>query len=87
MSKEDAQHTIGTIHGEIYERDAIHIAVIQVIAKEDLRPGTHVGFNEGGQSVTANPVAPYKKIGIIDPFLTQNVLMGERFWMVLYPNC
>jgi hypothetical protein len=86
MSKEDTQHTIGAIHQVRFERDAIHIAVMPVMAWETLKPGQHVGFCEGGYHVTATPSEPYKLIGIVDPFLPKDVEKGERFWMVLYPN-
>lgn len=86
MSKEDTQQTIGTIHKEAYERDAVHVAVVPVVAKELLKPGQHIGFDEGGWRVTATPPEPYKLIGIVDPFLPREVVEGERFWMVLYPN-
>jgi hypothetical protein len=86
MSKEDTQFSIGKIHTERYERDAIHFAVMPVMASEDLKPGQHIGFKEGGYMVTASPAAPYKLIGIVDPFLPTDVKKHERFWMVLYPN-
>ena len=68
VSKEDTQQTIGKLHQESYERDAIHIAVIPVMASETLKPGQHIGFTEGGYQVTATPLEPYKLIGIVDPF-------------------
>lgn len=86
MSKEDTQHTIGSIHQDRYERDAIHVAVVPVTAKGTLKPGQHIGFDEGGYRVTESPPEPHKLIGIVDPFLPRNVEDGERFWMVLYPN-
>lgn len=86
MSKEDTQQTFGKIHTGIYERDAVHVAVVPVLANEELKPGQHIGFDEGGYRVTATPPEPYKLIGIVDPFLPSNVKKGDRFWMVLYPN-
>ncbi len=86
MSKEDTQFSIGKLHAEHYERDAIHFAVMPVMAGEGLKPGQHIGFTDGGYQVTAAPAAPYKTIGIVDPFLPKPVKKGERFWMVLYPN-
>ncbi len=86
MSKEDTQQTIGKLHRETYERDAIHVAVMPVIASQTLSPGQHIGFCEGGYQVTSDPSSPYKLIGIVDPFLPTDVQKGDRFWMVLYPN-
>lgn len=67
-------------------RDAIHVAVMPVVAGECLSPGQHIGFQEGGWRVTARPQEPYKLVGIVDPFLKNAVATGERFWMLLYPQ-
>lgn len=86
MSKEDAQHTIGKLLPSGFcERDAIHFAVVPVTAGETLFPGERIGFKNGGE-VTSKPLEPYNLIGIVDPFLTSDVIKGERFWMFLYPN-
>lgn len=67
-------------------RDAIHVAVIPVIAEEELRPGQHVGVRDG----KANHFLPH--VGVIDPFLgmggvTQHrVLPGQRVWLLLNPG-
>lgn len=86
MSKEDTQHTIGKLHESHHERDAIHIAVMPVVAAEALKPGQHIGFTEHGHRVTTKPAGGYKLIGIVDPFLPKGVKEGDRFWMMLYPN-
>lgn len=86
MSKEDTQQTIGKFHNATYERDAIHVAIMSVVANEHLEPGEHIGFTEHGYRVTANPRGGYKLIGIVDPFLPKDVKEGDRFWMMLYPN-
>jgi hypothetical protein len=36
--------------------------------------------------VTATPPTPYSLIGIVDPFLSADVLEGQRFFMLLYPQ-
>jgi len=65
------------------ERDAIHIAVAPVIAHETLAAGDHVGFVAGStEQVAKRGTTP---IGVVDPFLTQYVAPGERFWLFLYP--
>lgn len=86
MSKEDTQFSIGKLLGGGHGRDAVHFAVVPVIGNETLFPGTHIGFDVGGARVTATPPKPYELIGIVDPFLTSDILAGERFWMFLYPN-
>lgn len=74
-----------TIVGEklvgLHERDAIHCAVAPITASERLKPGTHVSLNEEGQ---AQNKAPY--LGIIDPFLKEQVEKGEQCWLFLYPR-
>ena len=67
------------------ERDATHIAVAPVIVSEKLKPGARVGFT-GTDQITVGKVKDFDTIGIIDPFLTKNVLEGERCWLFLYPQ-
>lgn len=65
-------------------RDAIHIAVAPVTAAEALKPGQHVGFVQVGSADFVG--ASECPIGVVDPFLTEKVKKGERFWMYLYPG-
>jgi hypothetical protein len=65
-------------------RDAIHIAVAPVTAAERLAPGQHVGLVEEGNLELAGPCDC--NIGVVDPFLTQGVEPGQRFWLFLYPG-
>lgn len=62
------------------QRDAIHVAVIPMIASEMLRPGQRVGLvgTEAGPSSNV--------LGIVDPYLTDVVPKGGKFWMCLLPN-
>jgi len=78
----DALETLGTIIDESQKRDAIHLAVEPVIAGQDFSPGSHITVTNG----VAQPSKPGKGIGIVDPFLTENVKKGERFWFVMYPR-
>jgi hypothetical protein len=64
-------------------RDAVHIAVAPVTAAERLTPGQHVGL-VAGETEHVGPAETC--IGIVDPFLTQPVEVGQRFWLFLYPN-
>jgi hypothetical protein len=82
----DSQFLIGKLIDGSGEPDAIHVATMPVTAGETLKPGQHIGFEEGGWRVTASPPEPYKLIGIVDPFLTEDVTVGQRFFMLLYPN-
>ncbi|MGF1581553.1 MAG: hypothetical protein ACFCD0_19675 [Gemmataceae bacterium] len=65
-------------------RDAIHIAVAPVTAADRLAPGEHVGLLEEGNIELVGFCD--ETIGIVDPFLTQDVEPGQRFWLFLYPN-
>lgn len=80
----DALATLGTIIDDRQKRDAIHLAVIPAVAAEWLRPGQHVKLMPDG---TAQRVAhPKDGTGIVDPFLLQDVEVGQRFWFVIYPR-
>ena len=79
----DALATLGTIIDEHQKRDAIHLAVMPVIAgEEDLYPGDDIFIVRGlayrGEKGTG--------LGIVDPFLTKPVQKGERFWFIMRPR-
>jgi hypothetical protein len=65
-------------------RDAIHIAVAPVTAAERLAPGQHVGLVREGSTELVGPCD--RPIGIVDPFLAEDVEPGSRFWLFLYPG-
>ena len=70
------------IEGEAF-RDAVHIAVAPVVAGEPLIPGEHVGQLPDGTFGTKAE----KKIGIVDPFLMEDVVnKGQQFYLCLYPQ-
>ena len=66
------------------QRDAIHIALAPVRAAERLLPGQHVGLVDPDDP---NLVAPAEtNIGIVDPFLTDVIEAGQRFWLFLHSD-
>lgn len=67
---------LGQIITTEQQRDAIHVAVVPVVAKMHLKVGQHVG----AEGLPRNPV------GIVDPFLLAPVEMGQTFWLYLYPG-
>ena len=70
-------------------RDAIHFALAPMIATEELQPAQAITLVEmGGNEARAciDPKRWGKGLGIVDPFLTDTVKKGERFWMFLYPG-
>lgn len=85
----DTINLLGTILNEDPGRDAVHVAVMPVVAIEDLQPGQHIGPD--GSPAPANVVVGVSskaiiKTGIVDPFLKQTVRKGERFFMFMYPQ-
>lgn len=66
-------------------KDAAHVAVICVKAGERLIPGMRVGFTSDFDFETVG-VRTKKVIGVVDPFLTQIVEHGQKFWLCLQPG-
>lgn len=84
MSKEQVQTEIGKLLKKSKGvRDAIHIAVAPVIADEQLNAGEHIGLTGEDDKASRWVDNP---IGVVDPFLTEIVEKGQRFYMFLYPN-
>ena len=65
-------------------RDAVHIAIAPVTAAMRLAPGQHVGFVQEGNLERVGLCD--KNIGIVDPFLADEVEPDQRFWLFLYPD-
>jgi len=63
------------------QKDATHIALMPVVAAENMPPGAHIGLSNKGEACQGT-----KHIGIVDPFLKTKVLRGDTFWMFMYPN-
>lgn len=73
---------LGKLAPEDARRDCVHVAIAPVIAAEKLKAGTHVGLSSNG---LASAIA-FPLIGIVDPFLRDNVEEGQRFYLCLYPG-
>lgn len=70
---------IGVTPSDDAKRDAIHVAIIPVIAGQALRPGQHVGrISKDRFGESDHP------LGIVDPFLKEFVQSEGRFWLFLY---
>ena len=79
----DALETLGQIHTREEKRDAIHLAVEPVECGEDyLEPGAHITVKGG----VARAEHPSRALGIVDPFILDEVRRGQRFWFVMYPR-
>jgi len=61
-------------------RDAVHVAVVPATAPEMLRPGQRVGMIDGEVATNSEVV------GIVDPYLTDVVPKGGKFWLCLLPG-
>lgn len=72
-----ALETLGTYITGAEARDAIHLAVVPIVASEKVYPGQHL-------TATGNTVG--ETVGICDPFLPGPVNIGQAFWLVLYPR-
>ncbi len=70
-------------------RDAIHVAVVPVVAGEDLFPGkrVHVSRNFDGTLEANDYGADERGVqGIIDPFLRETVRQGQQCWLFVLPG-
>lgn len=67
-------------------RDAVHVAVVAVTADYVLRPGERVEFSRPDSVEWVRPADDREAIGVVDPFLRDAVLPGERFFLFLFPN-
>ncbi len=68
---------LGKLIEGVEHRDAIHVAVVPVVAPCKLKAGQHVGTNGDPEG---------KLVGIVDPYLKVPVHKGDKFWLFLYPN-
>lgn len=68
-------------------RDAIHIAVVPMVSGSNmpLYPGSPVKFMDGDQTKVVYSPEKDSRIGVVDPYLDRHVLVGERFWLFMYP--
>lgn len=81
MSREMNEVKLGEIiTSDTVYRDAVHIAVAPVIAGERLKPGEHIGLLNGVAYSVLDT------IGIVDPFLTEDIQIGQKFYIFLYQN-
>lgn len=71
-------------------RDAVHFAVIPMIAGAFLRKCDRVKFAEGSKEICVQEWDGDEKgqvVGVVDPFIEFGyVPKGERFWLFLMPQ-
>jgi hypothetical protein len=72
---------LGMILTGEHHRDAIHIAIAPVLAACTLNPGQAVGFTDDTKTEVGQSEKP---LGIVDPFLKENVRKGQQFFLFLF---
>lgn len=71
---------------EVAHRDAVHVAVVPLVAACMLSPGHHFRLTPDNQAVHCYPDT-LGAVGVVDPFLRAPlVLVGQRFWGFIYPG-
>ena len=83
-TKEARLGEIITEPGEQNQRDAVHIAVVPVMARNNQPSGAHVGVTPDGKEAGTPGGLFSSPVGIVDPFLPNGVKAGETFWLFLY---
>ncbi len=68
---------------EEYKKDAVHVAIAPIRARELLQPGAHVAVEDGEAFL---PTGREKAVGVVDPFLKAPLQEGERSWCFVFPN-
>lgn len=66
-------------------RDAIHVAVIPLIAASRIDRGGCFFLTSDGRACECS-VDYHARVGVASPFIIRTVEPGERFWAVLWPN-
>lgn len=84
----DPISTIGSKLGEDAARDAIHIAIVPiVVGGSDLAPGERVRVSHiSGKAMAWKCYEDEPHDGIVDPYLSEPVKEGDRFWLFLIPG-
>lgn len=77
------ENMLGRAPVAIGTRDAVHVAVIAMIAGEDLEPGTPVGIRGAGKVFK---IERGNSIGVVDPFLWTIAHPGEVVWVCIEPG-
>jgi len=77
------QPSLGRLAQEGGIKDAVHVAIVSCRAGCFLSPGDRVKLNEHREAVNANRK---ESLGVVDPFLKEDVDKGSFFWLVMNPN-
>jgi cold shock CspA family protein len=79
---------LGECNQQVGQRDAVHVAIASVQAAGVLKPGQRIGFLSGSDHRvdSADNIRVKKTIGIVDPFLQNDVTQWQVFIMILDPG-
>lgn len=80
----ESQPTLGQLVEFDRPRDAVHVAIIPLVAAEELHPGWMVGADKEGYAFKVDQ--RHESIGVVDPFLYGVVPKGKRCWVLLTPD-
>jgi len=80
------QERIGKLLDADATRDAVHIAVLPVIADADIYPGEQVKLVYGTTDRAVRAGYNRPGIGVADPFLKDYIEAGQRFFVFIHPN-
>lgn len=83
--KMDAIAMLGKKLKEDMPRDAVHIAVMQVIIGENLFPGQRIKFQSFARNVVVS-ASVNDSVGVIDPFVVGPLNAGDSVWMFVNPR-
>lgn len=75
---------LGKLCDHTARRDCVHVALAPVEAGTLIEPGESVKL-VGGLAFPTFPEDPHR-IGVADPFLTQDINRGEKFFLLLLPG-
>lgn len=72
------KNLLGKSPMDLGDKDAIHVAIVAVRAGSLITPGQRCGLNEHREAVPNE-----KGVGVADPFLKDNITIGQSFWLLL----
>lgn len=85
--KDQTLERIGTILDETAEKDAVHFAVLPVISADDyLYAGNQIKFVFGSTTHVKSARDGASAQGVVDPFITDSIQKGDRFFMFMNPG-
>lgn len=82
MNKNEPQ--LGKLLTSEGQRDAIHIAIIPMVAGDDMGRGEAVTV-EDGKAIPIGDGDFSVMVGVVDPFLETGPRNGQRFWLFMKP--